>query len=366
MATAPSFSDLYDRGRAELVLRRPDLFCEPGDVTDMLLAAAAAGGDFAVGYAARRFAELFLDTASGVDLRALGDDRYGIVAFAAAKAQVTIAFNRVSAGVGAGSIVAGSVVATAYDSLGNTVEFETLALVSFGPADLSKTVAAQAKVAGAAGNVAGATITRLVSTLFDPTLTVTNALRAAGGAEAESDEAYRERVRTFPSTIRRGTLAALEYGARQIAGVVSAKVSEGPTGLVTVYIADATGNSNAALEALVTTELENWRAAGTVVTVGGATPVTLNLFFKIKAKPGFDVTASLTVIQDAVGGRMGKLTMGETLYLDELKAAVIAIDPDRIQRVTFYTDATFVTPAADATPGASQILKVGTVTVAAE
>jgi uncharacterized phage protein gp47/JayE len=360
VSIAPSFDDLFNAGRAELVLRRPDLFAEPGDVTDFLLAAAAAGADYSVGYAARLFGQLFLDTAAGDDLHALGDDRYGIAAQAAAKAQVTVTLTRPTFDAGAGSVAAGSIVATQYDALGRTVEFETLALASFGATDVTKTVAAQAMVAGAAGNVSAAAISRVVSTIFDPTITVTNTFRAAGGAEAESDQAYRERVRTFPLTLRRGTLAALEYGAKQVPGVVTAKATEDGTGFVTLYVADSTGNSNAALDTLVKAEIENWRAAGVVVNVNGAVPVTQNLQFSVLAKPGFDVVANTTIIQAAVTSRMAKLSMGETLYLDELKAAVIALDPDRIQRVTFTT------PPADVVPPApSNVLRIGTITVTA-
>jgi len=368
MAISPSYEDLFAVGRAELQLRRPDLFAEPGDVTDLLLAAAAAGADKSVGYAAARFAELFLDTARGDALRALGDDRYGIVAQAAAKALVTLTFNRATAAAGAGTIFTGTIVATLVDTLGNEVQFETLADVTYGAAETgAKTVSARAKVAGAAGNVAIAKITRILTTLWDSTLTVNNTARAAGGAEAESDESYRERVRTFPSTIRRGTIAALEYGARTVPGVASAKVSEGATGLVTVFVADGTGNSNTELNALVQTELENWRAAGTVVQVNSAVLKTVNVFAKLKVKAGLNVAASLTVLQAAITNRMGKLTMGETLYLDELKGALIAVDPDRIFRITFYVDATFgVVLSTDVSAAANEVIRAGSITLAAE
>jgi uncharacterized phage protein gp47/JayE len=359
VATAPSWQDLYDAARAELLARRPELFAEEGDVTDMLLAAAAAGGDYVIGYGAQAFAELFLDTARGAALTALADDRYGLTRLEAAPAVGSVTLSRPTFAAGGGTVPAGSIVATQFDALGQTVEFATTADVTFGASELSKTAAVEAVVPGAAGNVAIGTVTRIVSTLFDPTIVCTNAARLAGGADEETDDALRERVRTFPLTIRRGTLAALEYGALQVAGVVTAKAVEGSTGIVTVYVADGTGNSNAELDGKVAVELENWRAAGCLVQVASSIPLVQNLTFTVKAKSGYDVAANAAVIQAAASARMAKLTMGEILYLDEIKAAVMALD-ERIQRLTFTT------PTADVTPAANEKITAGSITVTAE
>lgn len=348
MSVAPSWQDLYNLARAELQLRRPDLFAEPGDITDMVLAGSAAMADAVVGVAARLFAATFVDTATGQDLTILADDHWSIQRQAATPALVTLTFSRDTDDAGAGDIPAGTVVATAIDALGRRLQFTTDTLVSFGATDTDdKTVAATCTTTGADGNVASGTINQITTTLFDDSITVTNAARADGGAEAETDDALRERVRTFPSVLRRGTLAALEYGARTVAGVATATATEGATGLVTVYVADSAGGSNAELNALVQTELENWRAAGTVVIVGGAELMEVDITAKLLCKPGFSVTEKLSLLQAAVTGRMDKLVMGESLYLDELKAAIIAVAPDQIRRVTFFTDGTYSVPAAD-------------------
>jgi uncharacterized phage protein gp47/JayE len=357
---APSFDDAFNAARAELVLRRPDLFAEEGDVTDFLLAAVAAVGDYLGGRMSGLLAELFLDTAQGQALTTLADDRYAIQRTAATKAVGSVTLARPAAAAGAGSVPIGTIIATEFNSLGQTVEFVTTTLGSFGALALSVSVQVEAQLAGAAGNVAAGEVTRLVSTLFDSTITATNPSRLSGGAEEESDESLRERVRTFPSTIRRATLAALEYGAKTVAGVESAKASESDSGIVTVYVADGTGYSNAELNAAVQLELLNWRAAGVVVQVVSAEPLEQDLTFSVKAKSGFDVVASTTLIQDAIEARMAKLTMGEVLYLDELKAAVFALAPDLIQRVVFTL------PALDVTPAGNQKVVPGTITVTAE
>lgn len=370
MSVAASFTDLYNLGRAELQLRRPDLFAEPGDVTDFILAAAAAMADKNEATAARLYAATFVDTATGQDLTILADDHWSVVRQAAAAALVTLTFSRATFAAGAGGIPAGTVVATAIDALGRRLQFTTNTLVSYGATDVAdKLVAATCTTTGKDGNVAIGAIVEITSTLFDPSIHVINATRAAGGAEAETDDALRERVRTFPSVLRRGTLAALEYGARTVAGVATATATEGATGLVTVYVADSAGGSNAELNALAQTELENWRAAGTVVTVVSAELQLVNVFAKILARPGFSVPEQLALLQDATTGRMDKLVMGENLYLDELKAALIAVSPDQIRRVTFYTDGTFSVLATDVLldgATASHVIRAGAITLVAE
>lgn len=359
MTVAASFDDLMALGKAELQLRRPDLDASEGDITDLILAAAAAMGDKNEGTAARLFAATFVDTAQGQDLTILADDHWGIVRQAATAALVTLTFHRTTSGAGAGTIPSGTVVATLIDALGNRLQFSTNANVTYGALETgNKTVAATCTTTGTTGNVAAAALTVLLSTLFDASVTVTNVTRAAGGAETESDESLRERIRTFPSTLRRGTLAALEYGARTVPGVATATASEGPTGLVTVYVADSSGNSNAELNEAVEFELENWRAAGTVISVGSGIVLSVDVDVRagLTVAAGYDVAANVTLLQAAVSNRMAKLKIGETLYLSALKAAIIAVAPNKI------LDVDFAAPLANIAPTENQVIRAGSIT----
>lgn len=358
MAVAPSQQDLYDLGKTELILRRPSLFCEPGDITDFLIAAAMAMADKNVHYTSQVRASLFLDTSNGDDLTTLANDRYGIQRTAAVKSLVTASLTRAVANGIAGSIPIGSVVATTRDSLGGEVQFVALAATSYSASETgTKTVACEAVVAGQAGNVAAGAVTRTVSTLWD-TITVTNVARAAGGAEEESDPALRERVRKFPSTIEKGTIAALEYGAKTVSGVAVATVVEGD-GIVTVFVADSSGGSNTLMQDKVQTELELWRVAGVVVNVSGGAIFSQNVSFSLSVRTGTDVAALAATLQDAVTNRMAKLAIGETLHLDSLRAAIIAVNPERILSVTFTT------PLADIVPASNELIRAGSVTVVA-
>jgi uncharacterized phage protein gp47/JayE len=355
---AASYDDFVALGLAELQLRRPDLDVNTGDVTDLLIAIAAAMADKNEATSARLFASTFLDTATGADLTILADDHWGIIRTAAAAAVGQVTFSRATAAAGAGTIPAGTVIATEVNALGQRIQVTTNAGVSFGALDVAdKTVAVTCTTTGTDGNVAADTLVSIVSTIFDSTVEVTNAQRLTGGAAEEGDEALRERVRAFPSTLRRGTLAALEYGAKTVAGVAVATAVEGATGLVTLYVADASGNSNTELQSLVAVEIENWRAAGVVVQVTGGVVYEIDVEATLTVRAGYDVAAQVTLIQAAVTNRMAKLRIGETLYLSALKAAIIAVAPDQI------LDVDFATPLANTAPSANQVIRAGSVTI---
>src|SRR5260221_476101 len=87
----------------------------------------------------------------------------------------------------------------------------------------------------------------------DATLQVTNPLTTAGGEDVEDDDTFRARIRDFWRTARRGILAAIEFGAKTVPGVVSAQAVEAlsvgaaPARVVNLYIADSSGVSSEAL-----------------------------------------------------------------------------------------------------------------------
>lgn len=356
MPVAPSFQDLLDQGLAEATARRADLLFAEGDVTLAQLHAGAAMADANVRHAAQSFAATFIDLAKGDDLTALVDDHLNLQRQAATAATVTVRFTRTSGGAG-GVIPAGTVVATAIGADGTDVRYATDAVInvgagSNGPFD----IAATATTTGRTTNAAAATVTRILASLFDSTFSVTNPAAAAGGNNEESDEQLRVRARAFWQTLRRGTLAALEFGALQVPAVRVAKATEDATGLVLVVVTDEDGNSNAEMVAAVETELVNWRAAGCVVQVAGGTLLAVDVAALLTIKLGLDIAAMTPDLEDAVDGRMRKLRMGDVLYLDQLVAAIIGVDPDGINAVDFTA------PVADVVPTAYQVIRPGVLT----
>lgn len=377
MPIAPSFQDLLTQFQAEAQARRAALVFAPGDITVAMQHGAAAMADAVIRFAAQAFKETFIDGATGDALTTLVNDHYNLQRNAAIAAQGGVTFSRTTA-TAAGTIPTGTILATSFDADGNSIEYELLEDVTIpasglGPFPSSGSASVRALTSGLASNAEAGTIDRLISTIvFEPTLTVTNQAATAGGTDEESDEDLRTRARNFFTTLRRGTLAALEFGAIQTpsAGVAVATATENTDGTVTVRVTDANGNSTLQMVADVEAELENWRCAGTVVNVVGGNQALLNVTVTIPLagrRAGFDVLARNADIIGAVFARARKLQAGETFFLDSLIASVIAVAPDDIfdVEVTSITLGGVAQPIADIVPAIDEVIRPQTVFVVA-
>lgn len=371
MAVADSFQDLLTQGQAEAQSRRPDLLFADGDITVAQLHGAASMADACERFSAQSFRETFIDGASGDALTALVDDHYNIQRQAATQAQVEVEFSRVAATAGAGTIFAGTTIATGFGPDGEEVQYTTDTDAVFGALDLGPiSVLATASVAGREGNADATEINRILDSIFDPTITVDNPAGAGGGNDEESDPELRERARNFFVTLRRGTLGAIEFGAKQVPSVRFARASEDPdTGLVTIVVSDSDGNSTAQMISDVIIELEEWRCAGTAISVVGGTRVLIDLVIEVtNSLPGFDVAAAEPDLIDATEARIERLNPEETMFLDAMIAAIIAVFPDDIFNITFT--AITLTPGGaqaidDVVPTTAQVLRPGNISFTA-
>lgn len=358
MPVAPSFDDLLAQYEAEALAQRPTLQFLEGDVTVAQQHGSGAMADACIRFGVQSLKETFIDGAKGDALTALVDDHLNIQRSPATASQAVCSFSRTSGGAG-GSLPAGFVVGTQIDASGNTVLFTLDAGVNFANADNgphTQNVTAQA--AGRGGNVGAATIVRVIDTPFDSTIHVTNAAVAGGGNDEESDDELRVRARNFWQTLRRGTLGALEQGALQVTTVRVARATEDPdTGIVTLVVTDSDGNSTAQMVADVTTELENWRAAGSIVTIVGGVALTINVTGQLVGKVGVDTSVLGPLSATAIDGRMRKLKHGEILYLDTIKAAGIGVDPDALDALQLSA------PLADVVPTANQVIRPGIISI---
>ena len=371
MPVAPSFTDLVTQGQAEADARRPDLTFIAGDITLAQLHGAAAMADAVIRYAAQSFKATFIDGATGDELDALVDDHLNIQRVLATPAQATVDFVRpFDAGAEpAGTILAGTTVATVFDANGDEVQFTLDANIVWALGELGpKSGSVTATVDGRDSNVVANTITRVIDVpAFDPTFTVDNPAAAGGGNDAETDEELRTRARQFFATLRRGTLAALEFGALLVPAVRVAKAVEDlATGITTVRVTDSDGNSTIQMISDVATELENWRCAGSTVNVVGGSQLLVDMTISLTVRAGFDVAAQAALLASAVETRILKLKVGETMFLDSIIGALIAVFPDDILDVTF--DAITTTPGgaqpiADLAAGTSEVIRAGTITV---
>lgn len=340
----PSFQELYDLGKAAALLRtsrlREESF-QSGFMADVLTGMSAAQVEEVVRFALELHARTFVRTAAGDALDELAEDHYSLPRRQAAGAVGKVRFLRSSVAAGPCFIEIGTRVAT-----DTGIVFRTLYPVVMD--GLSIFVDVIAEVAGLAGMARANTVMVIVDPVTDPSVTVSNPERMAGASDAETDDQYRARIREYLATLRRGTVAALAFGAK-IAGVLQATVDD-TAYPPTVYIADQ-GDvedgeelGNDVLVANVEAELENWRAAGVQVNVAPARvalqPITVVLSFEA----GVDTGGARDAAIESILAEVGKIGIGQTLYRSALIAA--AKRPG-IRNVVISNPAGDVIPDAD-------------------
>lgn len=372
----PSVNDLYNTGKVELVARRPELTILPGDLSDVILSANAAVGDHVVAYVDQRMSETFIDSASGDKLTKLVDDHIGIQRLLANAAVVPLYFYRLVSGT-AGTIAAGFQVATLPDFNGVSYTYTTDSDLTFGVSQLDGYVNATCTTTGPGGNVAlflpngEHSIVKQISPSFDSSISVYNLEAAAGGADEETDENLRNRARNFWITLRRATLASLEYGAEQVNGIFTANAVEEldpsgaldyqgnplKTGVVNVYVADQDGNANTIMVNSAIMELELYRAAGGTVNVYGAELVNLQtklgaqleVVLSLRATSGQTSINIQNNVKAAVVARINRLNPGEYMIADYIKQQALNTDVDNIISVILqYTIGVTTTNFSDA------------------
>ncbi|HHH29099.1 MAG TPA: hypothetical protein ENK57_12250 [Polyangiaceae bacterium] len=361
MADLPTRADLFQTGADELFARstvRPpgtrvspeEVFTEGSDV-NMLIAAASSMGEEVVARTAARLAALLVRSAEREDLDRLVSDRFSptLARLEASAALVDLVFTAAS-GAAAKTFPVDTRVRTP-----QAIEYRTLVAGSIPAGGGVVTIRAQAIETGPAGNVLSGTITQLVAQ--DPEVSVTNPERAAGGDDREPDRRLRARARDFFTAARRGTLAAIEFGARTVSGIRLATAVEeidtsgDPTGRVSLFISDAAGAGNAALAEQVRNALLEFRAAGIVVDVFAATPRFEAITFRLRFDTGIDSTIAFDQVRSRTIANVNALAPQKTL-----ERALLFQSARQVEGVIVLDDA-IVVPVGDIVPASGEVIR---------
>ncbi len=357
MADFPRWSDLFETALREVVSRNTGITEEAvrqeGTEVNAICAAIASVGEEVVRQAAIVYRDRLLTTAQREELDRLAWDWFGLVRNDATKAKVTLRFTRT--GTASGVIPEGFRCATA-----SGIEFETVQDLAFQATETSKTVEAWAVVAGPEGNVAKETITVLRAVPFDTTMTVTNPQAAAGGSERESDDAFRARCRAFWAVVRRGTLQAIEHGARSVSGVGIARASEMDLAIegqsmarwVRLVVADPSGRANDLLRDSVATALDEWRPCGVYVEVVAASLRLQRVRVTCAFRAGADTVETARRIRRAIVTYVNSLRVGERLSVGGIREVV-----RRDRDVALSPEPVVVEPAGDVVPGSTEVVR---------
>jgi hypothetical protein len=305
---------------------------------------------------AYRTAALFLDGAEEEDLDRWAWDRYQQLRKGASAAIGTATISRTSVAAGAGSVPSGTVVAT-----DTGVEYVTTTTATFGASTTSVNARVRAVQAGKATQVGAMAIKRFraAGDLFDPTLTITNQAATAGGEDRESDPVFKDRLRKFWKSARRGTLGAIEYGALSVAGVVSAEAFEvinpddSPGRFVQLYIADSSGVASDALADLVRTSLLEFRAGGIQVQVFTSLPQIVDIQLRLRFQANVDTLTLAEIVRAGVVSFVNSIPVNGPLYISQLYTTLQRYVDDGL----IVDENTVVAPVGDLIPSVGQTIR---------
>ena len=360
-ADFPSRLDLYALGRDYVLARAtridPAQVDVAGSDVNIIVASASEMAFALVLQLAQRVNSLLLDGAVGEDLDRLALDRYQQLRKGAAAAVGTVRFFRANAAAGAGTVPIGTRLATLTGD-----EYITTTTGTFAATDTDNVTADVRAVTAGKDTQAGANSIRRFSTpaaLFDPSLQVNNDLPTAGGEDAEEDDVFRERIRDFFTTARRGTREAIEFGARVVAGIESAMASEAlssvnlPARVVNLYVADSSGVASAALGAQVRTTLDEYRAAGIAVIISTSIPQIVDVKLTLEFAAGTNTSLLAENVRAAVVEFINSLPVNGTLYRADLFTVLRRfVDDGLVPRET-----SLIEPAGDLVPAVGSTLR---------
>lgn len=349
--------DLQEIGRRYMLARAtkidPAQVDTQGSDANLFVGSTSFMGSAITQQIASRVNALFLDGAEKEDLDRYAFDRYQLPRKGAAPARGSAKLFRPTAALGAGSLALGTKVKSL-----TGIEYVTTEVAQFGVLTLAVVVKVKAVQAGKDFQVGRNQLRRVVGA-FDPSIQAINEDPTAGGEPVEDDIDFRERIRDYWATARRGTLGAISFGARAVAGVTSAQASEAlngggqPARVVNMAIADSSGVANAALAAEVQTRLLEYRAAGIQVILTTSIPQIVDVVLQLSFAAGVDTSTIGEAIRAAVFEFVNGLPVSGTLYRQELGALLQRFRPQGL----LSGQETIVEPAGDLVPAPGATLR---------
>lgn len=176
-------------------------------------------------------------------------------------------------------------------------------------------------------------------------VSASNAIAFINGTDTETPDEQKIRFNAFISTLARGVVAAIQYGATTAAlvdsggnvteRVASAQVFEPwktdvtqPVSLVNVYIYNGVGGTSGALVAQAQKVIDGyydtngnpvvgWKAAGVKVVVAGVTETQIPVTGVLTASPGFDKPTLISQASSAIFAYIQSLQPGgEFIFID--------------------------------------------------
>lgn len=173
-------------------------------------------------------------------------------------------------------------------------------------------------------NVQANTITQIVSNI--PYIdTVNNAAAFTGGAEAETDEAFRRRFILFIASLSRATKYAVGYAITSLKLGVNYTLTENEQydgswrpGYFYVVVDDGTGSPPVGLLSDVTASIELYRPAGVLFNVFPPTVSNILVSMTISVRSGYHSPAVIAAVGLAIEAAIKAIPVGDGLPYTKL------------------------------------------------
>jgi len=338
MADAPSFEDYFRIARDTMLSRNSKLTREvierEGTDTNSIVAAIAAVGDDLSAQLVRAQGSMLLSVAKKKDLDRLVFDRCsGMTRKPASQALGTVLFSTTAPSPSTFSIPKGVKLQTSDGKEFITWVDATFNVGSTGPV----AVEVRSVFPGLENQARIGTITSVVTPIVGaPTdLRVTNTVATTGADDEETDDQLRARARLFFTTARRGTLPAIEFAARGVAGVRTATAFEGqdqlgrPARFVNLIVTDAFTEAlmdldptpasyqsqSQTLANQVFNALSDTRAAGIFVQVQVASVVMQAVTLGLRFYAGSDADTVAMNARGVIAAYINSLAPGQDLTI---------------------------------------------------
>ena len=193
----------------------------------------------------------------------------------------------------------------------------------------SVTVLTTSNSTGSATNVSAGTITQIVTSgiSFD---IVSNASPFEGGANAETDPAFRARFVLYLASLSKGTQAAILYAVNQVQSGLSQYTVEQQTyagtqqyGYFYDVIDDGSGTPPSSLITAAAVAIDNTRAFGIAFSAFAPVPETANVSGTLGIASGAVRATCVATANAAVTAYIQSLTLGTTLSYFRLAQVVL-------------------------------------------
>lgn len=271
-------------------------------------------------------AQTHIDTAGGVFLDALGKN-VGLTRLSATASFTTISDENVKVYVTSGTLsdqIASQTIASGTSFTSGDLTFTTTQAVSFNDVVDHVFVPVLASTSGTGSNIG---TNKLTGHSLGGSVLVTNTSPIDNGADAETDQAFRTRIRNAPFTQRAGNINSIRseaLSASSVADVIIQDAPEGP-GTVGIFLVPIGNAVNSSTIQQVRSTIASVLPAGIKALVRVPTLIPIQITAEISFVKGTSDRDKVLIargVEDSILEYLGEIPLGGTLVLNELKERI--------------------------------------------